>query len=119
MRRIRTDYGTVLLHAVLVAALGVAFLTGLRIATEAPDRRWINLFDWVLPSESVWTTHMQAAMVIVAIAIAYAVYIARSGLKRRIALDTIRMRGLFSRGSVQLGALTFSCTGCSSSRSVH
>jgi len=104
MRRIRTDYGTVLLHAVLVAALGVAFLTGLRIATEAPDRRWINLFDWVLPSESVWTTHMQAAMVIVAIAIAYAVYIARSGLKRRIALDTIRLRGLFSRGSVQLGA---------------
>ena len=104
MRRARTDYGTVLLHAVLVAALGVAFLTGLRIATEAPGRRWINLFDRVLPYENVWTTHMEAAVVIVAVSIAYAVYVARSGLKRRIALDTIRMRGLFGRGSVRLGA---------------
>ncbi len=104
MRRGRTDYGTVLLHIALVAALGVAFLTGLRIATEAPDRRWISLFDSVLPYENVWTTHMQAAIVIVAVSVAYAVYIARSGLKRRIALDTIRVRGLFGRGSVRLGA---------------
>ena len=92
------------MHIALVAALGVAFLTGLRIATEAPDRRWINLFDAVLPYEHVWTTHMQAAIVIVAVSVAYAVYIARSGLKRRIALDTIRVRGLFGRGSVRLGA---------------
>ncbi len=104
MRRGRTDYGTVLLHAGLVAALSVAFLTGLRIATETPDRRWINLFDKVLPYQSVWTIHMQAAIVVVAVSLAYAVYIARSGLKRRIALDTIRMRGLFGRGAVQLGA---------------
>ncbi len=104
MRARRTDYGTVLLHAALVVALVVAFLTGLRIATEAPDRRWINLFDGVLPHEQVWTAHMQAAIVIIAVAIAYAVYIVRSGLKRRIALDTIRLRGLFGRGSVQLGA---------------
>ncbi len=104
MRRSRTDYGTVLLHAVLVAALGVAFVTGLRIASEAPDRRWINLFDRILPADSVWTTHMQAAIVIVAVSIAYAVYVVRSGLKRRIALDTIRLRGLFGRGSVKLGA---------------
>jgi hypothetical protein len=104
MSRRRTDYGTVLLHAVLAIALGVAFLTGLRIATEAPDRRWINLFDALLPYENVWTTHMAAAVVIVAGSIGYAVYIARSGLKRRIALDTIRARGLFGRGAVRLGA---------------
>jgi hypothetical protein len=89
---------------VLVAALAVAFLTGLRIATEAPDRRWINLFDRVLPSENAWTIHMTAAIVIVTVSIAYAVYVARAGLKRRIALDTIRVRGLFGRGSVRLGA---------------
>jgi cytochrome b subunit of formate dehydrogenase len=104
MRRSRTDYGTVVLHAVLLVALAIAFLTGLRIATEAPDRRWINLFDPVLPYENAWTTHMTAAVVIVTVSIAYAVYVARSGLKRRIALDTIRVRGLFGRGAVQLGA---------------
>ena len=105
MRARRTDYGTVLLHAALVGALGIAFLTGLRIASEAPERLWINLFDGVLPREHVWTTHMQAAIVIVAVAVAYVVYMVRSGLKRRITLDTIRLRGLFGRGSVRLGAL--------------
>ena len=54
------------LHWLLVGAFGVAFLTGLRIATEAPDRSWINLFDAVLPRGSVWVPHMQAALVLAA-----------------------------------------------------
>ena len=33
MKERRTDYGTVILHWLFVAALGVAFVTGLRIAT--------------------------------------------------------------------------------------
>ena len=45
----------------------VAFVTGLRIATEAPGRGWINLFDAVLPRESVWMAHMQAAVALVAV----------------------------------------------------
>ena len=52
IRRRKTDYGTVILHWLLVAAFAVAFLSGLRIATEAPERGWINLFDAVLPRES-------------------------------------------------------------------
>ena len=35
MKQRRTDYGTIILHWVLVGAFGVAFVTGLRIATEA------------------------------------------------------------------------------------
>ncbi len=61
MRRRKTDYGTIILHWTLVAATGVAFLSGLRIATEAPDRGWINFFDAVLPRAHVWDSHMLSA----------------------------------------------------------
>ena len=56
MKQRKTDYGTIILHWLLVAAVGVAFVTGLRIATEAPDHLWINALDAVLPRASVWTT---------------------------------------------------------------
>jgi hypothetical protein len=62
-----------------VAAFAVALVTGLRIATETPDRTWINWFDAVLPRDSVWVAHMQAAIVLVAVAIGYIVYMFRSG----------------------------------------
>jgi len=104
MKQRKTDYGTIILHWLLVAALAIAFVTGLRIATEAPGRGWINLFDVMLPHESVWVAHMQAAIVLVAVAIAYTVYLIRSGLGRRIRLDRIRLRGLFGQGQARLGA---------------
>src|SRR6266481_3320061 len=59
MRRRQTDYGTIILHWLLVAAFGVAFVSGMRIATEAPERTWINWFDTFLP-QNVWVIHMQA-----------------------------------------------------------
>jgi hypothetical protein len=101
----KTDYGTIILHWLLVAAFGVALLTGLRIAAEAPDRTWINLFDIVLPHTGVWSRHMQAAIVLVAVAVAYTIYLVRSGLSRRVQLDKIRMRGLFGRKQARLGAV--------------
>jgi hypothetical protein len=100
----KTDYGTIILHWLLVAAFGVAFVSGLRIATEAPGRGWINLFDAVLPRQSVWVAHMQAAVVLVAVSLAYTVYLAKSGLGRRVQLDKIRLRGLFGRKQARLGA---------------
>ncbi len=104
MRQRKTDYGTIILHWLLVAAFGVALVSGLRIATEAPGRGWINLFDAVLPRQSVWVAHMQAAMVLVAVSIAYVVYLAKSGLGRRVQFDKIRLRGLFGRKQARLGA---------------
>jgi hypothetical protein len=100
----KTDYGTVILHWLLVAAFGIAFLSGLRIATEAPGRSWINMFDAMLPRESVWLAHMQASVALVAVSLAYAIYLARSGLGRRIRLDKVRMRGLFGKRHARLGA---------------
>jgi hypothetical protein len=105
VRQRKTDYGTIILHWVFVAAFAVALVSGLRIAAESPERTWINLFDIVLPRDSVWLIHMQAAVVLVAVAIGYIVYLVRSGLGRRVQLDKVRLRGLFGRGQARLSAL--------------
>jgi cytochrome b subunit of formate dehydrogenase len=104
MRKRKTDYGTVILHWLLVAAFGVAFVTGMRIASEAPERGWINSFDAVLP-QNVWVLHMQAAVVLLAVAFAYTIYVRRSGLGRRVRLDKVRLRGLVGRGQARRGAV--------------
>ena len=105
MRQRKTDYGTIILHWLFVAAFAVALVSGLRIAAETPERTWINMLDVVLPRASVWTLHMQAAVVLVAVALGYVVYLVRSGLVRRVQLDKVRLRGLFGRGQARLGAL--------------
>lgn len=105
MKERKTDYGTVVLHWLFAAALGVALVTGLRIATEAPGRQWLNLFDPVLPRANVWVPHMQAALGLVALALAYAIYLFRSGLTARVRLDQVRLRGLFGNGQARLRAL--------------
>lgn len=104
-RNRRTDYGTVLLHLCLVVALAVAILTGLRIAAESPDRTWINTFDSVLPHQLVWTAHMQSAVALVAVALAYPIYVALAGLSRRIKFDRVRLSGLFGCRQARWGAV--------------
>ena len=105
VRQRKTDYGTIILHWTFVAAFAVALVTGLRIATETPDRTWLNWFDAVLPRGSAWVAHMQAAIVLSSVAIGYVVYMLRSGLGRRVQLDKVRVRGLFRRGQVRLSAM--------------
>jgi len=97
MTRRKTDYGTIILHWVLVATFGVALFSGLRIATEMPDQGWLALLDPVLPLTRVWVSHMQAAIVLFAVSLAYIIYLIRSGLSRRIALDRSRLQGLLGR----------------------
>ena len=106
MKPRKTDYGTIVLHWLLVGAVGVAFVSGLRIATETPDRAWLNLFDAILPRANVWTEHIEAAVVLVGVAIAYAIYLLRSGLSRRVRLDEARLRGLFGPKQPRLGAIS-------------
>jgi Ethylbenzene dehydrogenase/Prokaryotic cytochrome b561 len=105
VRQRKTDYGTIILHWTFVAAFAVALVTGLRIATETPDRTWLNWFDAVLPRGSAWVAHMQAAIVLASVAIGYVVYMLRSGLGRRVQLDKVRIRGLFRRGQGRLSAM--------------
>ncbi len=104
-RNRRTDYGTVLLHWCLVVALVVAILTGLRIAAELPDRTWISNFNSILPRQLVWTTHMQSAVGLVAVALAYPIYVALAGLTRRIRFDRVRLAGLLGCRQARCGAI--------------
>jgi len=103
-RKRRSDYGTVILHWLLVLALAMAVLTGLRIAGESPEHTWLSALDSVLPHRYVWTEHMQIAVVLIAIAIAYPIYVALAGLSRRIRFDRVRLAGLFGRREARLGA---------------
>ena len=48
---------------------------------------------------------MQAALAVVTISLAYAIYLIRSGLGRRVQLDRIRLRALFGRRQARLGAI--------------
>ena len=105
MRQRKTDYGTILLHWLLVAVIAALFVSGLRIATEAPSRTWINVFDALLPRTNVWTLHVEAAVALIAIAVAYAVYLTRSGLSRRVQLDRVRLRALIGRKRGWLGTV--------------
>jgi hypothetical protein len=105
VRQRKTDYGTIILHWLFVIACGVAFGSGLRIAAESPDRTWINLFDRLLPRTNVWTSHMQAAVVLIALSLAYSIYLTRSGLSRRVQLDKVRLRALFGGRHARLGAI--------------
>jgi hypothetical protein len=104
-RKRKTDYGTIILHWLLVGSLVVAVITGLRIAAEAPDRTWINAVDGLLPTSTVWTGHIPAAVALTAIAVAYATYVPLAGLGRRIRLDRVRLRGLFGRKQQRWGAI--------------
>jgi cytochrome b subunit of formate dehydrogenase len=101
----KTDYGTIILHWSLVASLVVALLSGLRIATETPDHTWINLLDGILPRSAVWTAHMPAAVVLVTVAMAYAIYMPLSGLAPRVRLDRVRILGLFGNQRARWGAI--------------
>jgi hypothetical protein len=104
-RKKKTDYGTVIFHWLLVALLSLAVITGLRIATETPDRTWLDVFDALLPKATVWTHHIDAAVLLIGIAIAYVVYVSRAGLGQRVRLDSVRLRGLFGRSTARWGTI--------------
>ena len=101
----KTDYGTVVFHWLLVGALAIAMATGLRIATEGPDRVWINVLDPILPKAAVWTEHLQSAAVLVAVSLAYILYMRWLHLRQRILLDRVRLRGLLGRPSARWGTI--------------
>ena len=105
VRHRKTDYGTVILHWLFVAAFAVALFSGLRIATESPERTWINLFDVLLPRDSVWTAHMQAAVVLVAVALGLHHLYDQVRPRPAHPARRVRLRGLFGSGQARLSAV--------------
>lgn len=82
----RSDIGTILLHWTTTIAMVVSLLTGLRISADAEGSIFAKALEPILPQGEIWSVHVISALVLVACVIAYAFYMARSGLKRRISL---------------------------------
>jgi len=102
----KTDYGTIILHWVLVGGISVTVFTGLRMATEGPDHLWLNMFDGILPRTHVWVPHIWASVILVAVSVAYPIYSSKSGLSRRVQIDKSRLRALVGkRQAPRLGAI--------------
>ncbi|WP_088343764.1 MULTISPECIES: ethylbenzene dehydrogenase-related protein [Rhodomicrobium] len=102
----KTDLGTILLHWTLVGLLLVAVTTGLRIAIGSPyDMTWLQAFDLILPQSAVWTWHIPAGALLFGLAVSYAIYLARTGLSRRIKPDRARLSGLAGSKRARLGAI--------------
>lgn len=101
----KTDYGTVIFHWTLAACLAVAVATGLRIATATPGHDWLNILDFLLPKAAVWTEHLQAAVLLIVISVAYVVYVRTARLGARLRLDRVRLWGLFGRRYARWGAI--------------
>lgn len=101
----KTDYGTVVLHWVLVGALAILVATGLKIAADTTNWTWLQIIGDLLPIAWVWSGHLIAGLVLLAVAAAYAVYVVQAGLGRRIMPDRARLKGLFSGGRAQWGAI--------------
>jgi hypothetical protein len=82
MRRLavwrRSDIGTILLHWLVVITLTISVATGLRIAADEPEHAWLLVFDRLLPT--VWTGHVPAALILCALAAAYAAYLTSARL---------------------------------------
>jgi hypothetical protein len=101
----KTDTGTIVLHWLIAITLTISVATGLRIAADSADGAWLSAFDVILPKSIVWTGHIPAAVALFALAVAYATYVTRAGLVRRIRPDRARLGGLLGRGRMFWGAL--------------
>jgi cytochrome b subunit of formate dehydrogenase len=90
-QRRTTDYGTILLHALVVISFGVLVATGLRIATDDPEVLWIGVLDSILPTNNLWLNHLVAGLVLTATMLAYFVYVRRARLGSRVRVDRARL----------------------------
>lgn len=105
LKPLRTDIGTVLLHWLLIVALAVAAATGLRIAADDSALAFLGALDAVLPSHNLFFNHVTAGLGLIALMAAYAVYLAKTGLLRRVRVDQSRLAGLNRRGRTRWQAV--------------
>ncbi len=105
MRKPRTDAGTVVIHWVMATGFVAVVATGLRIASDEPQLRWLHQFDSILPAENVWYLHVVAGLGFGAAFVGYLVYIAVARLGRRTRVDRGRWSALFRAGKPRWSAV--------------
>jgi hypothetical protein len=101
----RTDYGTILLHWLLVGLLIVSAGTGLRFAADDPATAWIGALSFMLPAGDLWSIHISAGLGLLMLAFAYPLFLRKAGLSRRVRLDRPRLMCLRGRGRSRRGTI--------------
>jgi hypothetical protein len=101
----RTDYGTVILHWLLVGLLLVSLGTGLRFAADDPATAWVGGVGFLLPAGDLWSIHVWAGLGLTMMAVAYPVYLRWARLTRRLRLDKPRLSSLKRRGRARRGTI--------------
>lgn len=92
------DAPTIVLHWGMVATLVVSLATGLRFAADDPDAAVAGALNGVLPQGEVVTLHIWSATLLLALSIAYVVFLFRARLQARVALDKHRLSDLRKGG---------------------
>lgn len=93
---LKTDFSTVILHWALVVTLAISLLTGLRIAADAPGNTWARAVTFILPQGNVIVWHVWSALALSFIMVAYAVFLIKARLQKRIKVDGATVQSLAS-----------------------
>jgi cytochrome b subunit of formate dehydrogenase len=104
-RKKQTDAGTIVLHWWLAVSLLLSTLTGLRFAIDMPDTAYLKAVEPLLPVANIWIIHILAGVSVMGLAVAYPIYLLRTGLFRRIWLDRARLASLALPGKARWGAV--------------
>ena len=86
----RTDIGTLVIHWTVTIACIITLVTGLRLASDQEFSLVWRAIAPVLPQGEIWSWHIISGLALYFASTAYAVYMFRSGLKRRVALAKVR-----------------------------
>lgn len=89
--RPRSDFGTFLLHWIMVIAMVLSMITGFRLSWDGEGAVFSRWIAPILLQGDVWTIHFIASLVMFACASAYSVYLARAALFGRNALGRMRL----------------------------
>lgn len=93
----RVDAPTVILHWLVSLLALVSFVTGFRIAGDAPQVGWANAIAQFAPQGNVLFWHVVSAWGLVAAVAGYVVFLFQARVLRRVALDADRIKALRSQ----------------------
>lgn len=101
----RTDVGTILIHWIASIACIINLVTGLRLAADQEFSVVWRAIAPVLPQGEIWSWHIISGLGLTFASTTYIVYMHRSGLMRRIALDKLRALTMPAPRQAKWGAI--------------